>query len=123
MTSDTAADALVGGVGCTHWHTPLDVVAVRFHCCGHTYPCLHCHDEAEDHAVTPWPTASAADRAVEAVLCRACGSWLSVGEYLDLYAGSCVFSTSTVSVGPACPHCAASFNPGCALHAGVYFQV
>ncbi len=79
-----------------------------------TYPCLHCHDEAEDHPVTPWPTATASDRAQKAVLCRSCGAWLTVGEYLDLYAAN---------TGPACPHCAASFNPGCALHSHVYFVV
>lgn len=119
MTSDAASDAtdLVGGVGCAHWHSPLDVVAIRFHCCGRTYPCLHCHDEAEDHSVTPWPTATADERSVDAVLCRVCGTWLTVGEYLGLY------SASSAPAGPACPHCAASFNPGCALHAHVYFQV
>ncbi|WP_414120800.1 CHY zinc finger protein [Corynebacterium nuruki] len=113
MTSDGSTD-LVGGVGCAHWHSPLDVVAIRFHCCGRTYPCLHCHEEAEDHAVTPWPTATVADRVQEAALCRSCGSWLTVGEYLDLYAAG---------EAPACPHCGAPFNPGCALHSGVYFQV
>lgn len=115
MTSD--ASAMVGGVGCTHWHSPLDVVAIRFHCCGHTYPCLHCHDEAEDHPVTPWPTTTASDRSPHAVLCRSCGSWLTVGEYLDLY------SESTEPRCPCCPRCAASFNPGCALHSHVYFEV
>lgn len=117
MTSDSAsesASALVGGVGCAHWRSPLDIVAIRFRCCGQTYPCLHCHDEAEDHPVTPWPTATASDRAQKAVLCRSCGAWLTVGEYLDLYAAN---------TGPACPHCAASSNPGCALHSHVYFVV
>ncbi|HAF72665.1 MAG TPA: hypothetical protein DCL06_07120, partial [Corynebacterium variabile] len=77
MTSDSAsesASALVGGVGCAHWRSPLDIVAIRFRCCGQTYPCLHCHDEAEDHPVTPWPTATASDRAQKAVLCRSCGA-------------------------------------------------
>jgi uncharacterized CHY-type Zn-finger protein len=123
MTSDMSApDAagLVGGVGCAHWHSPLDVVAVRFHCCGRTYPCLHCHDEAEDHSVTPWPTATVVDRAQDAVLCRSCGVWLTVGEYLDVYAAS---ASPASPARPCCPRCAAPFNPGCALHAGVYFQV
>lgn len=116
MTSDAASEstsALVGGVGCAHWHSPLDVVAIHFHCCGHTYPCLHCHDEAEDHPVTPWPTATEPDRSQNAVLCRSCGAWLTVGEYLDLYGAAA----------PHCPHCAASFNPGCALHSHIYFEV
>ncbi|AGP30329.1 hypothetical protein A606_03380 [Corynebacterium terpenotabidum Y-11] len=101
-------------MGCVHWHSPLDVVAIRFHCCGRTYPCLHCHDEAENHPVSPWPTSTATQRAEQAVLCRSCGEWLSIGEYLAVY--------GRAAVAPACPHCAASFNPGCALHTGIYFR-
>lgn len=116
MTSETppVPSGLVGGVGCLHWHSPLDVVAIRFHCCRRTYPCLHCHDEAEDHPVTPWPTATDTDLAENAVLCRVCGTWLSVGEYLGVYQGA---------GGPECPHCRAAFNPGCSLHAHIYFDV
>lgn len=97
---------LVGGVGCRHWHSPLDVVAIRFRCCGHTYPCLQCHAEAEDHPVRPWPAGEFDDRA--AVLCRVCGRWMTVNDYLGC--------------GSTCPGCGASFNPGCALHAHVYFE-
>lgn len=113
MTSEN----LIGGVGCTHWNSPLDVVAIRFHCCGRTYPCLHCHDEASGHPVTPWPTDTADDLAVEAVMCRNCGTWLSVGEYLELY------DETDQCQSPHCPHCAANFNPGCARHTHIYFQV
>ncbi|AEK36145.1 hypothetical protein CVAR_0792 [Corynebacterium variabile DSM 44702] len=112
-------------------------MAIRFHCCGRTYPCLHCHDVAEDHSVTPWPTATADERSVDAVLCRVCGSWLTVGEYLGLYAEfhPSLFAELPGDSNPPdfagvveprrrrCPHCAASFNPGCALHAHIYFQV
>ena len=119
MTSDPSETAhLIGGVGCEHWNSRLDVVAIRFHCCGRTYPCLHCHDEASDHPVTPWPTDTSDDLAVDAVMCRCCGTWLSVGEYLSLYAGSAQHPER-----PACPHCAAPFNPGCARHTHLYFHV
>lgn len=98
--------ALVGGVGCDHWSTPLDVIAIRFHCCGRTYPCLHCHDENEDHPLVPWPVARFDDG--DAVLCRACGHWMTVNGYLGC--------------GSSCPACAAAFNPGCSLHAHLYFD-
>ncbi len=100
-------DNLVGGVGCVHWRSPRDVVAIRFHCCGRTYPCLHCHDEAEDHRIVPWPR-ELFDTG-DAVLCRACGHWMTVHAYLDS--------------GSACPACGASFNPGCSLHAHLYFDI
>lgn len=132
MTSEPSGDAatLVGGVGCAHWHSARDVVAVRFRCCGHTYPCLLCHAEAEDHPVTPWPTATDVQRRESAVLCRSCGTWLTVGEYLAVYgvdhgAGAVTDGAGSGADGrpPACPGCGAAFNPGCALHTGIYFDV
>ncbi|MEJ6549076.1 CHY zinc finger protein [Corynebacterium sp. USCH3] len=100
-------DPLTGGVGCAHWRTSRDVVAIRFHCCGRAYPCLHCHDEAEDHRIVPWPR-ELFDTG-EAVLCRRCGHWMTVSAYLDS--------------GSSCPACAAEFNPGCSLHAHLYFDI
>jgi uncharacterized CHY-type Zn-finger protein len=102
----TGPAGLVGGVGCAHWSSPRDVVAIRFHCCGRTYPCLHCHDEAEDHPIVPWPREC--HDTGDAVLCRVCGHWMTVREYL----GS----------GSSCPGCGAGFNPGCSLHAHLYFE-
>lgn len=90
---------------CAHYATPLDVVAMRFYCCGEWYPCLHCHDEVAGHSIRPWPIGS---RAEHAVLCGVCGETMPIDEYM------------TAS---ACPRCAAAFNPGCALHHHVYFEV
>lgn len=127
---------LIGGVGCAHWQSPLDIVAIRFHCCGHVYPCLHCHNEAETHPVEPWPVGEDG----EVVLCRACGHWMTATEYLEVYRGcgsrvssdrpaspeptvsSGSSSPASTSTAPACPSCAAAFNPGCALHTGVYID-
>ncbi|MGO1948397.1 MAG: CHY zinc finger protein [Mycobacteriaceae bacterium] len=112
---------LLGGVGCAHWHSPLDVAAIRFHCCGHVYPCLHCHSENEDHAVEPWPAGagtSGESSGEPAVLCRTCGHWMTVGEYLSLYGED---DGDGEQREPSCPSCAAPFNPGCALHSGIYF--
>ncbi len=90
---------------CRHYHGPLDVIAIRFACCDEWYPCLHCHDADAGHAISPWP-ASARDAA--AVLCGVCRSTLSISRYLGA---------------ERCPSCDAGFNPGCALHHGVYFTV
>jgi uncharacterized CHY-type Zn-finger protein len=40
---------------CAHWHSPLDIVAIKFKCCGRWYPCYECHSELADHAASVWP--------------------------------------------------------------------
>jgi uncharacterized CHY-type Zn-finger protein len=89
---------------CVHWHGPTDVVAMRFHCCGRYYPCFDCHAEVAGHPAVRWPRERFGE---EAVLCGVCGTELSVTRYLGV---------------TECPHCAALFNPGCSLHAHLYFE-
>lgn len=88
---------------CVHYRSEVDVVAMRFHCCGDWYPCALCHDEAVAHARTVWP---ADDAEVQAALCGACAQTMSIARYRE-------------SV--ACPACGAGFNPRCALHHELYF--
>ena len=88
---------------CVHYSGVLDVIAIRFACCGDWYPCLHCHADAVDHSVRPWPVDA---RDEHAVLCGVCERTLSIDEYL---------------MAERCPGCAAGFNPGCSLHHPVYF--
>jgi uncharacterized CHY-type Zn-finger protein len=90
---------------CVHYGTPLDVVAIAFACCGEFYPCHLCHAETAGHPAATWPVDSRDERAV---LCGVCGHRLSIAEYLD-------------ASNPSCPACVAPFNPGCGLHAHLYF--
>ena len=89
---------------CAHWHSKLDIIAIKFKCCGRWYPCYDCHAELAGHAPETWP-AAAFDEA--AVLCGSCGRQLTVSEYL--------------SSDSKCPTCSANFNPGCAKHYHLYF--
>jgi uncharacterized CHY-type Zn-finger protein len=89
---------------CTHYRTALDVVAIRFWCCQEYYPCHLCHAESAGHPAVPWP---AAERDAAAVLCGVCAHELTVREYRDA---------------DGCPRCGARFNPGCRLHASLYFE-
>jgi len=90
---------------CAHYHGPLDVIAVRFPCCGVYYPCHACHEALAGHPPERWPR----DRFDEpAVLCGACRATLTVEDYLGCE--------------HACPRCGAAFNPGCAAHHDLYFQ-
>lgn len=98
--------ALVDGeTRCVHYRSPLDVVAIQFACCREFYPCHLCHADAVDHVAAQWPLDS---REEPAILCGVCGHRSTIAEYLHV---------------DSCPTCAAPFNPGCKLHAELYFHV
>ena len=90
---------------CVHYRSAVDIVAIRFACCGEYYPCHLCHAEAAGHTARQW---GIDERAEKAVLCGACGTELTVAAYL---------------AATGCPACGSAFNPGCALHAHLYFEV
>jgi uncharacterized CHY-type Zn-finger protein len=90
---------------CAHWHSPLDIIAIKFKCCGRWYPCFDCHAEIADHTPCVWPRDEFGEAAI---LCGACGHPLSVDEYL--------------AANNSCPDCSAAFNPGCAKHYHLYFE-
>ena len=108
MTSDPAVRILGptvdGQTRCVHYAGPLDVIAIRFHCCDEFYPCFRCHAEAADHAVTPWPRERFD---AHAILCGVCRTTLAITAYLDA---------------DSCPACGSAFNPGCSLHHSIYFE-
>ncbi len=91
--------------GCAHYRGELDIVAVKFSCCGVYYACFYCHAQEAGHPARIWPRAEFDEKAV---LCGACGSELSVFQYL--------------TCGAVCPQCAAQFNPRCNLHYHLYFE-
>lgn len=90
---------------CVHYRTEVDIIAIRFACCGEYYPCHRCHEETADHPAEQWPVAER-DRA--AVLCGECGTELTIAAYLEA---------------TGCPACGARFNERCRLHTHLYFQV
>jgi len=89
---------------CAHWHSPLDIIALKMACCGTYYACRECHDALADHPAAVWPKAQ---RDEPAILCGACGTELTVHAYLACES--------------VCPACAAAFNPGCHKHRHLYF--
>lgn len=90
---------------CAHYHSPLDVVAVKMHCCGVFYACKDCHEALAGHAILVWPRAQWNERAV---LCGACSTTMSISRYL--------------TCADRCPHCDVSFNPRCRDHHATYFS-
>jgi uncharacterized CHY-type Zn-finger protein len=91
--------------GCEHYRSELDIIAIKFNCCRTYYACVHCHEMLAGHAARIWPQAEFDKKAV---LCGACGTELTIRQYLDCQA--------------VCPACRACFNPRCALHHHLYFE-
>ena len=88
---------------CIHYRTPLDVIAMKFACCGEYYPCHLCHAETADHPAEVWPADAGDERTV---MCGVCRYELTSSEYEAVN---------------ACPACGAAFNPRCAAHRHLYF--
>lgn len=118
QTMDTIArDRMIGGLmvkgkvidnqtRCSHYHTDLDIIAIKFKCCDTYYPCYSCHAETTDHKPQTWEVS---ERDEKAILCGVCGHQLTVQEYMD--------SNNT------CPLCQSSFNPNCKKHYDLYFTM
>ncbi|MGB6190958.1 MAG: CHY zinc finger protein [Terracidiphilus sp.] len=94
-----------GKTRCAHYHSALDVIAIKMACCGTYYACKECHDAVAGHAAKVW---SRAEWDARAILCGVCGDELTIREY--------------IVCGSACPRCGTHFNPGCRKHYHFYFE-
>jgi uncharacterized CHY-type Zn-finger protein len=94
-----------GETRCAHYNSEIDIIAIKFKCCGKWFSCYECHAEQSDHAANVWAKTEFDARAI---LCGGCGHQLTVNEYLK--------SDSV------CPRCRRRFNPGCANHYYLYFE-
>ena len=90
---------------CVHYHSPLDVIAIKFKCCGKYYPCYQCHEEEAGHKAQTWKID---EWDTPAVLCGLCKTELSIEQYMHSR--------------NHCPHCRAAFNPNCSKHYDLYFD-
>jgi uncharacterized CHY-type Zn-finger protein len=91
---------------CTHYHSQVDVIAIKFKCCNEYYPCYECHEEEAGHMREVW-TKNEFDK--KAVLCGICKNELTIHEYL--------------ASGNHCPNCHTDFNPNCSKHYHLYFEI
>lgn len=90
---------------CMHWHSDLDVIAIKFKCCGDWFACFDCHEAVVDHPHQVWPMT---EFSTQAILCGACGDQMSVAQYIE---GN-----------SKCAKCGKHFNPGCSKHFHLYFE-
>jgi uncharacterized CHY-type Zn-finger protein len=93
---------------CAHWHSPLDVIAIKHACCRKFYACISCHNALESsHEPAVWKRE---DWNEAVVFCGNCKRVWSVQEYM---AGK----------ESRCEGCGAGWNPGCKNHWDLYFDV
>lgn len=90
---------------CVHYHSPEDIIAIKFKCCNEYYPCFYCHEEEAGHTPQVWKKK---EFETKAILCGACKNEMSIAAYKD-----CNYS---------CPFCNAAFNPKCMSHNHFYFE-
>ncbi|KAL6940858.1 hypothetical protein ACO0QE_004776 [Hanseniaspora vineae] len=101
---------------CEHWHSDLDVVALKFKCCPAVYYCCYsCHLEVNNidpetgsapngqHQIEKF---SRSDDTVKLIMCGACKTEMTFTEY-----------TKNMK----CYNCKHDFNPRCKLHYDLYF--
>ncbi|WP_209848018.1 CHY zinc finger protein [Paenibacillus sediminis] len=90
---------------CAHYHSEIDIIAIKFKCCDTYYGCYFCHEEAAGHEPIAW---SRNEWDTKAVLCGQCGTEMTIHDYLNS--------------NYICPTCHAHFNPGCRNHYHLYFE-
>ncbi|WP_075036284.1 CHY zinc finger protein [Halobacillus dabanensis] len=90
---------------CAHYHSDVDIIAIKFYCCQDYYACYYCHEAQTNHQPMKWPRKKWGEKAI---LCGNCQSELSIDEYMK--------STQ-------CPQCKHVFNEKCSLHYPLYFEM
>ena len=91
---------------CVHYHSLLDIIAIKFKCCNEYYPCHECHKEGARHENEVWKKNEFDTRAI---LCGICDHEMTINEYLNC--------------SNHCPDCNSPFNPNCDKHYHLYFEI
>ncbi len=90
---------------CVHYHSALDVIAIKFKCCNSYYPCYYCHEEEAGHEAELWQKN---EFETPAILCGICKTAMTINQYK-----ACNYH---------CPFCNSAFNPKCSNHNHLYFE-
>ncbi|MFD1039760.1 CHY zinc finger protein [Virgibacillus byunsanensis] len=104
MNRHAVTGAIDSETRCEHYHEENDRIAIKFYCCMAYFPCYLCHQTHGCGQKRVWPKEAFNQYAL---LCGGCGVELTINEYLNSHY--------------SCPSCNAAFNPGCSLHAHLYF--
>lgn len=91
---------------CVHYHSALDIIAIKMKCCNKYYACIQCHNDLESHEPKQW---NKEENDTKAIICGECNIELTINEYLKC--------------NNECPNCKALFNPKCINHYHYYFEL
>ena len=105
MTCSVKGNTTDAETRCIHYNSLLDVIAIKFKCCGTYYSCYFCHAEESGHEAEVWNRNEFETRAI---LCGICSTEMTINQYR--------------SSGHKCPFCKAAFNPKCVNHDHLYFE-
>ncbi|KAI5959805.1 HOT13 [Candida pseudojiufengensis] len=90
---------------CIHYHTPVDLIAIKFKCCPKLYyPCFKCHEELNNHSIEKYDIK---DKTEEVIICGNCFNTMTIENYINCNS--------------KCPYCKSIFNSKCSLHYDLYF--
>ncbi|GGC91012.1 hypothetical protein GCM10007216_22200 [Thalassobacillus devorans] len=89
---------------CQHYHSDIDIIAIKFYCCKEYYACYYCHKEKANHREEKWPRELWNE---QAILCGNCDHELTINEYIEA---------------SECPSCRHRFNEKCSNHYPLYFD-
>lgn len=89
---------------CIHYHSPTDIIAIKFKCCDRYYPCFFCHEALAGHPPERW---SKGEFDTLAIQCGVCSFEMTINAYKNS--------------NYHCPNCKSAFNPKCANHDKFYF--
>lgn len=106
MAEIVKGNLIDGKSRCTHYHSKLDIIAIKMKCCNTYYACVECHNKYENHSLEIW---SRKEFEKKAIICGECESEFSINEYL--------------SCDNQCPNCSALFNAKCSNHYHYYFEI
>ena len=99
-------DLLNEYTGCKHYHSPVDIIAIKFKCCDEYYACYYCHQELAGHDAVVWKKE---EFETLAIYCGKCHNEMTIQQYFDS--------------NYICPFCQSHFNPKCSNHNHLYFEV
>ena len=91
---------------CEHYHSEIDIIALKFKCCEKWFPCFECHTALSTHPPQVWPLS---EYETKAILCGNCRHQLTIEEYINCQS--------------VCPKCSHQFNPKCSNHYHLYFEI
>ena len=80
---------------CQHYHSPLDIVALKCFECQKYYACYQCHDRLEAHIYRAYPCQLKQDKVL---ICGVCRHEMTIEEYQDVEASTQLVQSTMIFI-------------------------